>query len=83
MLLAFQKAMTWRWQSLYEVKAACEMKGDTTDTEFRSMTFEELWTLDNTLLTFNPSSMLLSTLIAFQNAKALLIWSIYANVVVI
>ena len=42
MLLAFQKAIIWRWQSLYEVKALCEMKGDAADIEFGSMTFDEL-----------------------------------------
>jgi hypothetical protein len=83
MLLAFQKAITWRWQSLYEVKAPCEVKGGATNTELWSMTFDELWSLDNTLLTFNLSYILISILMAFKNGKTLLIWSIYANLVVI
>ena len=73
MLLTFQKAITWRWKNLYEVKTPCEVKGGVTDIEFGSMTFEELWTLDNSLLTFNFFYILLSTLIAFENAKTLLI----------
>ena len=59
------------------------MKGGAANTEFGSMTFDELWTLDSTLLTFHILFILLSTLIAFENAKALLIWNIYANLVVI
>ena len=83
MLLAFQEANTWRQQSLYEVRASCEVKEGAANTEFRSTTFDELWTLDSTLLTFIFFFLSLSTLIAFQNAKALLIWSIYVNLVVI
>ena len=49
------------------------MKGDAVDAEFESMTFDELWTLDSTLLTFNFSCSLLKTMIAFQNTKTLLI----------
>ena len=52
MLLAFQKAIISHWQNLYEVKAPCEMKEGATDIEFGSMIFDELWTLNNTLLTF-------------------------------
>ena len=59
------------------------MKEGVADTKFESMIFDELWTLDSTLLTFNLSYILLNTLIAFQNAKALLIWSICVNLVVI
>ena len=59
------------------------MKEGAANTEFGSMIFDELWTLDSTLLTFHIFFISLSTLIAFQNAKALLIWSIYANLVVI
>jgi hypothetical protein len=69
MLLAFEKTITWRLQNLYEVRASCEVKGGATNIVFGSMTFDELWTLDNTLLTFNISFILLGTLIAFQNAK--------------
>ena len=47
------------------------------------MTFDELWTLNSILVTFYISFSLLSVLIVFQNAKALLIWSIYTNLVVI
>ena len=65
MLLAFQKTITWCWQSLYEVEAPCEVKGGAADAEFGSMTFDELWTLDSTFLTFIFSEILLSTLIAF------------------
>jgi hypothetical protein len=42
MLLAFQKTITWRWQSLYEARASYEIKGGATITEFGSMTFDEL-----------------------------------------
>jgi hypothetical protein len=83
MLLAFQKPITWRWQSLYEAKVFYEVNGGATNNDFESMTFDELWNLDSTLLTFNVYFILLSTLIAFQNAKALLIWSIYVNLVVL
>ena len=82
MLLVLQEANTWRWQSLYEARASCEVKGGAPNTEFGSMTFDELWTLDSTILTFYICFILLSTLIAFQNAKAPLIWSIYANLMV-
>ena len=52
MLLAFQRAIIWRSQSLiYEVGAPCEVKGGATDAEFGSMTFEELLTLDGIILT--------------------------------
>jgi hypothetical protein len=68
MLLAFQKAITWRWQILYEARASYEVKGGAANIEFGSMTFEKLWTLDNTLLTFNFSYILLNIFIAFQNA---------------
>ena len=83
MLSIFQKANTWRWQSLYEARASYEVKGDATYTEFGSMIFDELWTLNNISLTFNIFFILLSILIAFKNAKAFLNWSIYANLVVI
>ena len=83
MLLAFQRAIIWRWQNLYEVGAPCEVKEFATDTEFKSITFDELWTLYSTLLIFIFSFNLFGTLIAFQNAKVLLIWSVYANLVVI
>ena len=73
MLLVFQITIIQYWQSLYEVGAPCEVKGGTSDAKFGSMTFDELWTLDNTLITFILSYILLSTLIAFQNAKAFLI----------
>ena len=73
MLLAFQRAIIWRSQSLYEVRAPCEVKRDATDAELVSMTFEELWILNNTLLTLFICCILLRNLIAFQNAKALLI----------
>ena len=33
MLLAFQRAITWRWQNLYEVGAACEVKRNAADAE--------------------------------------------------
>ena len=49
------------------------MKGGAVGTEFESMTFDELWILDNTLQFLILSCMLLSTLTAFQNAKKLLI----------
>ena len=65
MLLAFQKTNTWHWESLYEARTSCEMKGCAANTEFGSMTFNELWTLDYSLLTFNISFILLNTLIAF------------------
>ena len=81
MLLAFQETKTWRWKSLYEAKASCEVKNGADNTEFGSMTFDELYTLDNTLLTFHLYFILSSTLIVFQNAKALLIWSIYTTLV--
>ncbi len=73
MLLAFQEAITRLWQSFYEGRVPYEAKRGAADTEFGSMTFDELWTLDSILQTFNLSCILLSTLIAFQNAKALLI----------
>ena len=50
-LLVFQKVIAWHRQNLYEVKAPCEVKGGAADTNFGSMTFDELWTL----LTFNLS----------------------------
>ena len=65
-LLAFQKAITWRWQNLYEVKAPCEVKGGVVDTEFGNMTFDELWTLDSTLLTFNLSLILKRNLTKYK-----------------
>ena len=65
LLLAFQKSITWRWQNLFEFKVSCKVKGYVADIEFGSMTFDKLWTLDNTLLIFNISCMLLITLIAF------------------
>ena len=43
----------------------CEVKGCVADVKFGSMTFNKLWTLDNTLPTFNFSCSLLRTLIAF------------------
>ena len=58
------------------------MKGGAVGTEFESMTFDELWILDNTLQFLILSCMLLSTLTAFQNAKKLLIWNVYDNLVV-
>ena len=73
MLLVFLKTITYGWQILYEVKEPCEVNGGAADTEFKSMTFDELWILDSPILTFNLSNILLSTLIAFQNIKALLI----------
>ena len=42
MLLAFQRAIIWRWQSLYEVGASCEVKEGAYDAEFVSMIFDEL-----------------------------------------
>jgi hypothetical protein len=83
MLLAFQKAITWHKQSLYEIRTSYEVKGGAANNEFGSMTFDKLWNLDSILLTFNIYFILLSTLIAFQNAKALLIWSIYVILVVL
>ena len=65
MFLVFQEANSWLWQSLYEARASCEVKGGATNTEFGSMTFDELWTLNNTRLTFNFSFILLIILIAF------------------
>ena len=53
MLLAFQRAIIWRWKNLYEVGAPCEVKEGATDAKSGSITFDELWTLDNTLSTFN------------------------------
>ena len=69
MLSAFQKTITWHWQNLYEVGVPCEVKGGAVDAELGSMTFDELWTLDNTLLTFIISYILLNILIALKNAK--------------
>ena len=79
-LLAFQEANIWRWQSLFEARASYEVKGYAANTEFGSMTFDELWTLDKI---FYLSFILLSTLVVFQNIKTLLMWSIYANLMVI
>ena len=42
MLLAFQEANIWRWQSLYEARASCEVKEYAANTKFGSMTFDEL-----------------------------------------
>ena len=72
-MLAFQRAITWRWRNLYEVGAPCEVNGGAVDAKFGSMIFDELWIFDNTLLTIIFSYILLITSIAFQNAKALLI----------
>ena len=83
MLLAIQRAITWRCQSWYEVGAPYEVKRCVVDAEFGSMFFDELCTFDNTLLTLISSYSLLNTLIAFQNVKTLFIWSVYANLVVI
>ena len=58
------------------------MKGSVADTEFGSMTFVQLWTLESTLQSFILSCMLYSTLIAFLNTKILLISSVYDNLVV-
>ena len=69
MLLAFERAITWRWQSLYEIGAPCEVKGGAVDTKFGNMTFDELRTVDNTLLTFIFFYILLSTLLNSQNTK--------------
>ena len=73
MLLAFQKTIIWHSQSLYEVGGPSKAKRDVVDAEFGSMTSEKLWTLDNTLLNLFICCILLRSLIAFQNAKAILI----------
>ena len=59
------------------------MKGGVANNKFGSMTFDKLWNLDSILLTFIFIFIFLSTLIDFQNAKAVLIWSIYIIVVVL
>ena len=53
MLLAFQKAISWHQQSLYETRAFYEVKGGAANNEFGSMAFDKLWNLDSILLTFN------------------------------
>ena len=73
MLLVFQIAIIWCWKNLYEVGTLCEVKGDATNAELGSMTSDELWTLNNYSLAFITSYILLSILIAFQNAKSVLI----------
>ena len=83
MLLAFQKAITWHYQSLYDTRVSYQVKGGATNNEFGSMAVDKLWNLDNILLIFNLYFIFLSTLIAFQNAKALLIWSNYFILVVL
>ena len=42
MLLAFQRVITWHWKNLYKIGAPCEVKRGATNTEFGSMTFDEL-----------------------------------------
>ena len=78
--------MIWRWQNLHEIGAPCEVKGGAADAKIGSMTSDELWTLDSTSSTsskLQSSCSLFRTLTTFQNAKALLIWSVYANLVII
>ena len=65
MLLTFQEAITWCWKNLYEVKAPFEVKDGAANTELGSMTFDKVWTLDSTVLTFSVFYILLNTLIAF------------------
>ena len=58
MLLVLKKVITQRWQSLYKVRVFCEAKGGAADDEFGKTTFDKLWTLDCTLLSFNLSFLL-------------------------
>ena len=83
MLLAFQKAITLHQQNLYETRAVHKLKRGAANNKFGSTAFDKLWNLDSILLTSKLNFLLLSTLIAFQNVKALLIWSKYDILVVL
>jgi hypothetical protein len=52
-----------------EVKASCEVKGGAANTEFGSMNFNELWTLDSTLLTFYLSYIFLKHFDSFPKCQ--------------
>ena len=42
MLLAFQKAITWHYQSLYDTRVSYQVKGGATNNEFGSMAVDKL-----------------------------------------